>query len=138
MPRSSFSLKGALFRRQIKKKRIEAHLKQEEVAGRPGRPQSFVANYENGERRLDFIEFVEVAEAIGFGPAEFLVEYRSSVDKTLDPAFPRLDAPLRLLSLSALHAAGAGHRTPRSRAGPGPAAAGEAPVRNPARVVEIG
>ena len=58
----------------MKKKRIDANLTQATLAARLDRPQSFVAKYENGERRLDIIEFIEIAEAIGFDPAEFITE----------------------------------------------------------------
>ncbi|EGY00462.1 helix-turn-helix domain-containing protein [Nitrospirillum viridazoti Y2] len=39
-------------------------LTQTEVAARLQRPQSFVAKYEGGERRLDVVEFIEVAGAL--------------------------------------------------------------------------
>lgn len=39
-------------------------LTQTEVAIRLRRPQSFVAKYEGGERRLDVVEFIEVAQAL--------------------------------------------------------------------------
>jgi hypothetical protein len=38
------------------------------------RPQSFVSKFERGERRLDVIEFFDVARAIGFEAVPFLVE----------------------------------------------------------------
>jgi transcriptional regulator with XRE-family HTH domain len=44
--------------------RKEADLTQVEVASRLDRPQSFVSKYENGERRLDVVEFLDVAKAI--------------------------------------------------------------------------
>jgi transcriptional regulator with XRE-family HTH domain len=50
--------------------RKKAGLTQAEVALRLGRPQSFVAKYEGGERRLDVIEFVTVARIIGLDPAK--------------------------------------------------------------------
>ena len=31
-------------------------------------PQSYVSKYEQGERRLDVIELLDVAKAIGFDP----------------------------------------------------------------------
>ena len=52
--------------------RKNARVTQEEVAVRLNRPQSFVSKYENGERRLDLIEFLEIAEAIGFDPIGFI------------------------------------------------------------------
>ena len=82
MPRSSFSPRGALFRRQVKKRRIDANLRQQDVAARLDWPQSFVAKYESGERRLDVVEFIEVAEAIGFDPADFIRDFRSSEGET--------------------------------------------------------
>lgn len=41
---------------------------------RLGRPQSFVAKYEGGERRLDVPEFIEVSEALGTDPLDILKE----------------------------------------------------------------
>ena len=37
-------------------------LTQVQLAEKLGRPQSFVSEYERGERRLDFVEVVEVGE----------------------------------------------------------------------------
>lgn len=47
-------------------------LTQADVAERLGRPQSFVAKYEGGERRLDVVEFIEVAEALETDPGQLL------------------------------------------------------------------
>jgi transcriptional regulator with XRE-family HTH domain len=52
--------------------RKKAGLTQAEVAERLGRPQSFVAKYEGGERRLDVIEFIAVARALQADPARAL------------------------------------------------------------------
>jgi transcriptional regulator with XRE-family HTH domain len=38
---------------------------QQDLARRLRKPQSFVSKYENGERRLDIAEFLEIAEALG-------------------------------------------------------------------------
>lgn len=48
--------------------RRKADLRQQQVADRLGKPQSFVAKYEGGERRLDVIEFIGIARAIGADP----------------------------------------------------------------------
>lgn len=39
-------------------------LTQEELAQRLGKSQSFIAKTEGGERRLDVIEFIDLAEAL--------------------------------------------------------------------------
>ena len=38
------------------------------LAGKLERPQSFVAKYEKGERRLDVVEFLEIARQLGADP----------------------------------------------------------------------
>lgn len=48
--------------------RQSAALTQTALAKKLGRPQSFVSKFERGERRLDVIEFLDVAEALGIDP----------------------------------------------------------------------
>ncbi len=45
--------------------RRSSRLSQEVVAKRLKKPQSYVSKYESGERRLDVVELVKVADAIG-------------------------------------------------------------------------
>lgn len=45
---------------------------QTELAEKMNRPQSFVAKVEVGERRLDVVEFVEYADALGTSPTGLL------------------------------------------------------------------
>lgn len=47
-------------------------LSQEALATRLGRHQQFVSRYEIGERRLDVIEFVDVARALAVAPEELI------------------------------------------------------------------
>jgi HTH-type transcriptional regulator/antitoxin HipB len=47
------------------------------VAGALGRHQPFIANIENGDRRLDVVEFLLLAETIGFDPCEVMREIAS-------------------------------------------------------------
>jgi len=56
----------------LRQLRVEAGLKQEEVASRLERPQSFVSKYETGERRLDVLELREVCRAMGLTLPEFV------------------------------------------------------------------
>ena len=52
--------------------RRKAGLRQADIAARLGKPQSYVAKYEGGERRLDVIEFLGVVRAIGADPKRIL------------------------------------------------------------------
>lgn len=54
------------------KARKTAGLTQQELAKRLKKPQSFIAKYEGGERRIDVIEFLAIADAIGADPARIL------------------------------------------------------------------
>jgi transcriptional regulator with XRE-family HTH domain len=44
--------------------RQAAGLSQEKLAEKLGRPQSFVAKYEGGERRIDLVELLEIAAVL--------------------------------------------------------------------------
>ncbi len=52
--------------------RKKAKLTQESLAKSLQKPQSFVAKYENGERRLDVVEFLIVTRVIGVDPCAIL------------------------------------------------------------------
>lgn len=56
------------FRALLVAAREKAGLTQAEVSAKLERPQSFVAKYEGGERRLDVVEFVQVCVALGIDP----------------------------------------------------------------------
>jgi transcriptional regulator with XRE-family HTH domain len=60
------------FRGLLKARRKAAGLTQTAVAKRLGKPPSYVAKYELGERRLDVLEFLDIAAAIGFDPSAFI------------------------------------------------------------------
>lgn len=69
------SLRDPRYRRiidRLKAARLAAGLSQQDLADQLGKPQSFVAKTEGYERRLDVLEFVTVAEAIGLSPMGFL------------------------------------------------------------------
>ena len=52
--------------------RKRAGLTQGQVGALLGRDQSFVSKYERKERRLDFVEFKHVCEALGIRPSDLL------------------------------------------------------------------
>ncbi|MCI1898366.1 MAG: helix-turn-helix domain-containing protein [Enterobacter sp.] len=56
----------------LKKARKEKGITQAQLAEAFGKPQSFIAKVENGERRLDVVEFVHLAQLIGFEPTNVI------------------------------------------------------------------
>jgi len=67
-----FTEKYYLFRQLLIQTRKSQKLTQAQVATRLQKPQSFVSKYERGARRLDVVEFLEVARALGTTPYELL------------------------------------------------------------------
>lgn len=72
MSKSVFTRDYEGFRLLLIEARNSAGLTQVDLAKKLGRPQSFVSKYERGERRLDVIEFLDVAETIGIDPAHVI------------------------------------------------------------------
>jgi transcriptional regulator with XRE-family HTH domain len=66
--KSTFSRRHGHFRRLLVDARRHAGLTQVALAKKLGRPQSFVSKFERGERRLDVIEFLDVARALSVDP----------------------------------------------------------------------
>ena len=56
----------------LKQARANAGLSQQQLANKLKRPQSFVAKYEVGERRLDVIEFLWICEALKCKPLSII------------------------------------------------------------------
>ena len=59
--------------------RKTAGLTQHQLAKRLRRPQSFVAKYEGGERRIDVLEFVTICRAIGADSSKPLKSLKKSI-----------------------------------------------------------
>lgn len=53
------------FRERLKRARLDAGLTQVDVAAKVGRPQTWVSKCELGERRVDFVELEDLADACG-------------------------------------------------------------------------
>ena len=66
--------------------RHAADMRQQALAKKLGRPQSFVSKYESGERRLDVVEFIGVARALGADPLKL---FRDFVTGTAPPKSSR-------------------------------------------------
>jgi transcriptional regulator with XRE-family HTH domain len=68
-------------RRLLVEARGRAGLTQAEVAVRLNRAQSFVSKYEQGERRLDVVDFVHVCNCLETSAAQVLAEVIIKVRK---------------------------------------------------------
>lgn len=47
-------------------------LSQHQLAKKLKKPQSFISKYERGERRLDVVEFIDIAKALDADPHEII------------------------------------------------------------------
>ena len=61
------------------KARKAAGLTQHQLADRLQKPQSFVAKYEGGERRIDVVEFLTVCQAMGADSAKLLKALKNAI-----------------------------------------------------------
>ena len=76
MPRSSIKAhRRKVLLELLRQARLAAGLRQADVAAKLGKPQSFVSNYESGERRLDLLELESVCEALRVELADFVMRY---------------------------------------------------------------
>lgn len=65
----------------LKDERLSANLTQEQLAKRLSVPQSFVAKYELGDRRLDVFELMDLLESIGTDKLDFVRRLLLKSDK---------------------------------------------------------
>ena len=75
--KSTFTKRYEWFCEVLVKARKKNGLTQMQVAAELGTPQSYVSKYESGERRLDVVEFIAVATALGEDPLELLRQIMS-------------------------------------------------------------
>lgn len=85
LTRSVFTPEYARFAARVVELRRGAGLTQAELAQRLGRPQSYVSKYERGERRLDLIEFLDVARALGTDAARLVAELEQPQGENAPP-----------------------------------------------------
>lgn len=64
----SDDIRRETLRRLLKESRLIAGLRQQDVAQQLGKPQSFVAKIESGERKVDLIETLQFCAATGADP----------------------------------------------------------------------
>ena len=72
------TLKSAEFARLIDllvAVRQKSGVRQHALAKKLGRPQSFIAKYEGGERRIDVIEFIAIVRALDADPVKLFRDF---------------------------------------------------------------
>ena len=82
MKKSLHSKEQVELQELLKTLRDDAGLTQAKLAAELGKPQSFVAKYEVGERRLDVIELIQVLQALKESPAEFVARLVKAIKKS--------------------------------------------------------
>ena len=76
MDKSVYSDRDRKFRALLIAARKAARLTQADLARRIGADQAFVSKYERGDRRLDVVEFLRIAEALEVDPAAIMAVLR--------------------------------------------------------------
>jgi len=66
----------------LKSYRLNANLKQTELAEIVEQPQSFVSKYESGERRLDILELWKICQALNVTLTEFVSEFERLLNES--------------------------------------------------------
>jgi transcriptional regulator with XRE-family HTH domain len=64
--------------------RMERRVSQRELAKRLGKPRSFVTKIEARERRVDVVEFIAIARALGVSPGMLMAEMAQTIPTNLD------------------------------------------------------
>ena len=70
MPRTLGSPRHEALRKYLIQKRKDAGLTQHELAAALKRSQSYVATIETGQRRIDVVELIDLADVLGFRPPD--------------------------------------------------------------------
>jgi transcriptional regulator with XRE-family HTH domain len=59
----------------LRQLRLQAGLRQVDMANALGKPQAFVSYYESGARRLDLLELRQICEVLGVPLANFVRQF---------------------------------------------------------------
>ncbi|HCL5335706.1 TPA: helix-turn-helix transcriptional regulator [Salmonella enterica] len=69
---SVYSIEYQMVIRALRDARVAGHITQEDLGRALGKPQSFIAKVENGERRLDVVEFVYLCRLVSVDPVSII------------------------------------------------------------------
>lgn len=88
MQKGPFTPKRRVIQRLIRGMRLEAGLRQQDLAERLGMAQTYVSRSERGERQLDLAELDEMCQAVGITLEEFVTRYRAALPADADSEPP--------------------------------------------------
>lgn len=81
MSNKPWDSKREALRELLKELRQEKAMTQAELSAIQEKPQSYVSKYENGERKLDFVEIAEICKALDISMQEFSALYDERITK---------------------------------------------------------
>jgi transcriptional regulator with XRE-family HTH domain len=67
---------------RLRARREELGISQDKLSKMLGRTRTFVSKMELGERRLDLLELIHYARALGIDPKEFFCKYVDDINST--------------------------------------------------------
>lgn len=82
MPKFIGSTEQNILQNLLKGFRINANLKQSELAEILNQSQSFVSKYESGERRIDLLELWQICQALNITLSEFVAEFEQQLNES--------------------------------------------------------
>lgn len=82
MPKTIFTGANQVIVEVLRRTRERSGLTQEELATRIERDQSHISLIEGSQRRLDLVEFIRIAEALGRDPVELFSEIFRAVESS--------------------------------------------------------
>jgi len=83
MSKSAFSDAHQILVEQLTAARKQSGLKQEELAALIGKDQSYISNIERGQRRVDVIEFIALANAMSIEPVSLFGKVVSKAPRSI-------------------------------------------------------
>ena len=81
MSKSAFSKTHAVLVQTLIDARREKGILQADLARRLGKDQSFISRIEGGQRRVDMVEFLEYAEALGIEPRQLFTTFMDALQR---------------------------------------------------------
>lgn len=84
MPKSVFTDANAVVVEVLTAARQRAGLRQEDLASRLGKHQSFISRIEGGQRRVDVLEFYAIAQAMEADAADLFASIAKRLPKKID------------------------------------------------------